>query len=398
MSKLKLDQEQMSAIETLQTGSILCGGVGSGKSLTSLGYWFKYHCGGLISTDGTIIYRTPSQIKKLVIITTAMKRDNMEWQEEMLSFPIVSEDWVTVDSWNNIGKYVNHKNTLFILDEQRLVGYGAWAKAFFKIANNNPWILLTATPGDTWMDYMTVFIANGFYKNKTDFTTQHVMYKRFSKFPIIQNYVNTHKLEKYRNQILVDMIVERHTTRHYHLHQTEYDKELYDATEKNLWNPYTDEPFNTKSELLHVLRKISNSDISKIETLKTLMDDNPRMIVFYNFNYELEKLKEYAETNDIPYAEHNGKKHESIPNTDRWIYLVQYMSGAEGWNCVSTNTIAFYSLNYSYRLFEQASGRIDRRNTEYTDLHYHVLRSNSKLDKKIHNAIKKKKNFNARSY
>lgn len=94
--------------------------------------------------------RTPD----LCIITTARKRDTGEWDEELAHFYMstdpehdIYEHKVVVDSWNNIGKYVGVKNAFFIFDEQRVVGKGAWVKSFYKITQNNEWILLSATPG-----------------------------------------------------------------------------------------------------------------------------------------------------------------------------------------------------------------------------------------------------------
>ena len=398
MRKLFLDKPQLDTIDKLDNGSILCGGVGSGKSLTILGYWFKHILGGTIRADGSIVYKPPKKMSKLIIITTAMKRESLEWIEELLSFPIDVEEWVTVDSWNNIKKYQNESDAFFILDEQRLVGYGAWTIAFLKIAKNNKWVLLSATPGDVWIDYMPVFIANGFYRNKTDFTQNHVMYSRFAKFPVIQKYVNTRQLELYRDKIVVYMHVDRHTTRNYVIVKPDYDTERYHYVDKNKWNIFKEEPCNGQSDVLLTLRRIVNSDVSRIQELKKILDKTPKAILFYNFNYELDILKEFLESENITYAERNGKKHEEVPTTKQWVYLVQYMSGAEGWNCTVTDTIIFYSLNYSYRLFEQASGRIDRRNTPFTELYYYVMRSNSMIDRKIHKAIENKKDFNARNY
>ena len=398
MRKIRLDEEQIKAIDKLDNGSILRGGVGSGKSLASLGFWWKYIVGGTIREDGSIVYEEPKKTPKLYIITTAMKRDSLDWIEELLSFPIDSKKHVVVDSWNNIKKYTEIKDAFFIFDEQRVVGYGAWVKSFIKITKSNKWILLSATPGDVWIDYMPVFIANGFYRNKTDFTSQHVMYSRFSKYPVIQRYVNTPILYKRREQILVEMEVKRHTVRHYEVITPEFDTKDYARVDRERWNIYQDKPIETQTELLIALRKICNSDPSRITELKKIIDKKQRVIVFYNFNYELDMLKEFLEKENIIYAERNGSKHEEVPEGNEWVYLVQYMSGSEGWNCTVTDTTVFYSLNYSYRLFEQASGRIDRRNTKYKNLYYYVFRSNSLIDRKIHRAIQNKKDFNARSY
>ena len=177
------------------------------------------------------------QPKDLYIITTARKRDTEEWEREYAPF-LLSQDHVFVDSWNNIKKYTDVKNAFFIFDEQRVVGYGAWSKSFITIAKQNDWILLTATPGDTWLDYIPVFVANGFYKNKTDFIRQHVVYSRFSKFPKVDRYLNTGKLLKYKNMIMVNMRYEKPTSPHKVELLCSYDHDLYFRIWKDRWDVY----------------------------------------------------------------------------------------------------------------------------------------------------------------
>ena len=209
---------QKDAINRMSNGCILNGGVGSGKSRTALYYYFTKQGG---SVDKEFI--PMNKPKDLYIITTARKRDTFEWEGELSSFLMSTDEKQTkrygnkiiVDSWNNIKKYAEVKNSFFIFDEQRVIGYGAWTKAFLKIAKSNEWILLSATPGDTWSDYIPVFIANGFYKNKTEFIREHVVYSRFSKYPKIDRYLNTGKLIRLRNKILVDMDFKRKTIPHH---------------------------------------------------------------------------------------------------------------------------------------------------------------------------------------
>lgn len=406
---LELYTYQLDAIKRLKTGSILCGGVGSGKSRTALSYFFMRVCKGrvkLYSVDKNTgnkevivdSYKPAEAPKNLYIITTAKKRDSLEWEHECIPFAFAdSSIKVVIDSWNNISKYTEVKNAFFIFDEQRVVGYGAWTKAFLKIAKNNPWILLSATPGDTWMDYIPVFIANGFYRNKTDFIRTHVVFSRFCKFPKVDKYLLTGKLLKHRKEILVDMDYIKKTVQHHENVIVGYDSDIFKSVQINRWNPYTNQPIINVSEYCYVLRKIVNSSASRKERVKDLIANNARTIVFYNFIYELEILREIAKELSIPYSEWNGQKHQDIPETDRWTYFVQYISGSEGWNCTKTNVIIFFSQSYSYRATIQASGRIDRVNTKYRDLYYYHIISQAKIDREISMALKRKKKFNETS-
>lgn len=391
---------QIKAIETLRNGSILCGGVGSGKSLTSIGYYYIRNGGNI--RDNRKPLKNP---KDLIIITTARKRDTKEWEKELMQFNMSTypefnsyDNKVTVDSWNNIGKYVDIKDSFFIFDEQRVVGYGAWTKSFIKITRSNEWILLSATPGDTWSDYIPVFIANGFYKNKTEFERNHVIWNYRASFPKIDRYVDTGRLIRLRNNILVDMDYERKAE---HINEdiwVPYDLHAYKDLMKNRWNYEKDEPIQNSSELCYLLRKVINSDPSRASVIQQLVAKRGKVIIFYNFDYELEILKniDYKfEDYEVAVAEWNGHKHQPIPAEEKaWVYLVQYTAGAEGWNCILTDTIIFYSQNYSYKIVTQSSGRIDRLNTPFKKLYYYHLKSRSGLDLSIAKALKQKKNFN----
>lgn len=400
--KVSMYDYQVEAIEKMKNGCILCGGVGTGKSRTSLAYYYKLY-GGELNTE---YYKKMKDPCDLYIITTAHKRDIHEWDGELITFnmnvdqklSIYPKQKVVIDSWNNIKKYINVKNSFFIFDEQRVVGSGTWVKSFLKIAKSNQWILLSATPGDTWSDYIPVFIANGFYKNRTEFLSQHAVYSRFSKFPKIDKFIGTSKLEYLRGKLLVDMHYKRKTTRYYKDVLVEYDRIEYKKINRDRWDPYKNKPIENPGTLCYLLRKITNSHESRKEEIIRLSKKHPRLIIFYNFDYELNILKSIKFTKGTKVAEWNGHAHESVPESDKWIYLVQYTAGCEGWNCVSTNAMVFYSQNYSYKVMEQASGRIDRLNTKFTDLYYYTLKSRAPIDIAIARAIKEKKNFNEKKY
>lgn len=394
---IKLYEHQIKALQKMKNGCILNGGVGSGKSITSLAYYYTLE-GGKIGGKKHTKMRNP---RDLYIITTARKRDTLEWEAELAPFCLSTHpefngysNKVVVDSWNNIRKYEDVKNAFFIFDEQRVVGSGAWVKSFLKITKFNEWILLSGTPGDTWTDYIPVFIANGFYRNRTEFLQEHVVYSRFSKYPKIDKYLNTMRLERLRRNVLVNMDFDRPTTSHHEDVFVKYDISTYKDMMKNRWNIWENKPFKNASELCYSLRKIVNSDEARLVTVLEIFEKHPKVIIFYNFDYELELLKSLYYGKDVEVAEWNGHKHQPIPECESWVYLVQYNAGAEGWNCIKTDTIIFYSQNYSYKVMVQSSGRIDRLNTPYTDLYYYHLKSRSGIDLAISRALKDKKKFN----
>jgi len=386
-----LESYQEKAVDMLKTGAILCGDTGSGKSITALAYFHEKVCKGQTNP-----WKDRLISKKLYIITTARKRDTHEWDKELAWFLLVGE--TVVDSWNNIKKYVDVKNAFFIFDEQRVVGYGAWSKTFIKIANNNDWILLSATPGDTWSDYIPVFIANGFYDNKTDFYQQHVVLNRFSGYTKIEKYINTGRLILCRSKILVDMEYIKNTVQHHCFVTCDFDKTKYNKVAKEYWNVFDECPIENGSQKCYAERKVVNGDPRRLDAISRILEHKSKLIIFYNFDYELEMLREFAKSIDILCQEWNGHKHELVPKGNRWIYLVQYSSGSEAWNCIETDTMVFFSQNYSYKTMKQASGRIDRRNTPFKDLYYYHLVSKAPIDNAIRGALSKKKDFNETKY
>lgn len=397
---LGLYDYQLDAIRYLKDGCILCGGVGSGKSRTALGWYYKENGGDIYGNDHTSDSKLT--MKDLYIITTARKRDSKDWELDMTPFLLspnpkndIHNHIVVIDSWNNIQKYKDVYGAFFIFDEQRVVGHGVWVKSFLKIAKNNRWILLSATPGDTWSDYIPVFIANGFYKNRTQFYNEHCIFSRYTNFPKIERYFNEGRLIKYRSQILVDMNFTRKTKRHYEIVNCDYDIQQYKALAKTRWDPFEKEPIENGSKLYHLQTRVSNSSEDRQAKLLEILESHPKVIIFYNFDYELDILRMLLEASNVPFTEWNGHKHEEIPTGKKWAYLVQYTSGNEAWNCIETDTIIFFSQNPSYRVLEQASGRIDRLNTPFTDLYYYRLKSDSPIDRRINSALINKKTFNS---
>ncbi len=392
---MKLFPHQIEAIESLQTGNILRGGVGSGKSLTALAYYYTKINGGVINDWDCNNKINGERNIRLYIITTASKRNKGEWTGDCLPLGI---EPVAIDSWNNIRKYENISGAFFIFDEQKTSGGGSWSKTFIKICKRNRWLLLSATPGDTWIDYVSVFIANGFYTNKSQFLREHAVFSRFSKYPKIERFVNEEILVKYRSAITRIMLDRRQTTRVVRKTICKYDKASYATVNTKRWNVEENRPIETANEMCLLLRKICNGDNSRVQALYDIYEIHKRLIVFYSFNYELRKLEDLCREKGIKYGQYNGHQHDKVPTSKAWMYFVQYTAGAEGWNCITTDTTVFYSLPYSYKQLEQAMGRIDRINTPFYELNYYQLVTESEIDRKILMALDNKQIFNEKDF
>lgn len=398
--------EQIQAVRQLQNGSILAGGVGSGKTLTSLAWYLTSVCNAAsFKKGGSLAKKKVKGSPTLYVITTAKKRDSLEWEEEAARLGLSTDpacsftgSSIMVDSWNNIGKYSDREHAVFFFDEQRASGSGRWVKEFLKITRKNTWLLLSATPGDVWMDYLPVFMAHGFFRTRTEFMEDHVIFDRFAKYPKVKRYIGEAKLQRLRRSILVEMPVERHTTRERETVYCDYDLDLYKWVVKNRMDPWTEEPLKDAGGVCRILRKVVSDNDWRSEQAKRILSSNERVIVFYNYNYELDRILAVAESLGLPTAQWNGHRHDAIPAEPRWVYICQYTSAAEGWNCTSTDTVLFWSLNYSWRVTEQCEGRIDRLNTPYSRLKYYFLESHSSIDEAVRRSLSSKKVFNERAF
>lgn len=449
MSKDFLYPHQREALTKMFNGCILNGGTGSGKSRTGIYYFFNKNGGSIEKQKYTPMRDNPPD---LLIISTAKKRNDLEWEQELVPFLLLPDpktgltrygNRVIIDSWQNVKKYADVKDMQIIFDEDKVQGNGIWVKSFLKMANNNEWIILSATSGDKWEDYIPVFIANGFYRNRTEFSRDHLVYSRYAKFPKVEGYRNEWRLIILRNKLLIDMDFERHTTQ---IHETvwcDYNMELYRSTMRSRTDPYkqgyipcngvddgalrigvdidisevdpvmpgwefeiehcdyvrlVNEPIQQAAGLCYVLRKIVNSDESRQVALLELLEEHPKAVIFYNYDYELDILLNLVYPEGTKVAQYNGHKHDKLPEGDKWVYLTQYTAGCEAWNTVKTDTIIFYSQNYSHKTMVQAAGRIDRLNTPYNDLHYYHLKSRASIDLAISKALAQKKKFNERKF
>lgn len=394
----ELYPHQLDALKRMHNGCVLYGKVGCGKSRTALAYTYICELGGSLKINGKGTFTKPELPKDLYIITTAKKRDSLEWEEEVAYFCLPTCINVVIDSWNNIKKYDKVYGAMFIFDEQRVVGKGAWVKSFLRITRRNHWILLSATPGDKYVEYIPVLIANGFYRSRSQFEMEHCIFKPYLKYKSIDHYVNTKVLDNYISQVLVTIEYQNKAVRHNIDVMCDYDKDKYKKVMKERWNIYEECPIEETGKLCYLLRRVSNDNPHRVEEVKKILSENDRVIIFYNFDYELEILRHTCDKLGITHHEWNGHHHEPVPTGKRWAYLCQYTACSEGWNCITCNTVIFFSQNYSYKTMEQAAGRIDRSNTPFKDLYYYHLRCASPIDLAIRRAIQAKGKFNEKMF
>lgn len=405
MPNVKLFPYQEDALKRMHNGCILCGGTGTGKSITSLAYIYTKELHGSIKLNGKGEWKPPKVNKDIYIITVASKRDKGEWEDELCRFGLstdisrsVNGIKVTIDSWNRIQHYKKVYGAVFIFDEDKVTGSGKWAKTFLYISRRNRWIILSATPGDKMIEYLYVFLANGFYKNKQEFIAKHVIRKPYVPYFDIQDYIRKPVLEKHRREVLVIMKRDTDISIVNHNIVCDYDRKKYKDVWARRWDIYEQKPIEETGKLLSLIRRVVNEDPDRVLKLKSVLAHQAKVIIFYNYNFELEILRKVCSELHFTIGEHNGQKHTEVPNTKKWVYICQYNSAGEGWNCVTTNQMIFYSLSYSYKAMKQAAGRINRINTSFKELHYYILQSKAPIDVAILRALSQKRDFNERAF
>lgn len=376
----KLRPAQRDAVDRMHDGCVLLGRTGSGKTMTALGYWLKVHAQ-----------------QDLYVVTTPAKRDAMEWEGDSAKLGQYLPPERVV-SWNKIKDFEYLESAFVVFDEQRVSGSGKWVKSFLKIAKRNDWILLSATPGDVWIDWLPLFIANGFYRTRTQFTDRHVIWDPHTRYPRIKRYIEEDRLERCQEAICVYLASPNPISRMVHDELVSYDSRKYAEVTRKRWNPFEVRPMMDAGELCRVQRRIVLENVCREEALERLLKGHPRALVFYSYNYELEAIKAVCERLGRSYGQRNGHRHDPVPvSKEPWVYIVQYQS-ADAWNCISTNIAILYSLPYSWRQQEQAMGRIDRMNTPFDELHYYRLMTDSTIDNAILACLDRKETFNERVY
>lgn len=130
--------------------------------------------------------------------------------------------------------------------------------------------------------------------------------------------------------------------------------------------------------------------------IKELLEStNDRMVIFYNFNAELEQLKVICEELDKPISQVNGsvKDLDNFENIDNTVLLVQYQAGAMGLNLQKANKIIYFSLTESSDLFEQSKKRIHRIGTTQPCFYYILMCENS-VEEDIYKSLLLKQDYN----
>lgn len=133
----------------------------------------------------------------------------------------------------------------------------------------------------------------------------------------------------------------------------------------------------------------------KLQTFKELVQSTQdRLIVFYNFNAELELLKRIAASLDRPISEVNGQTKDltAYEQEDNSITFIQYQAGAMGLNLQKANKIIYFTLTDKSELFEQSKKRIHRIGQEQPCFYY-ILMCKGSVEEVILQTLEMRKDF-----
>lgn len=134
---------------------------------------------------------------------------------------------------------------------------------------------------------------------------------------------------------------------------------------------------------------------AKLEAFGDLLDGtSKRLVVFYNFDVELEGLTAELENRHRPYGVLNGKAHDLSPffDTDDGVALIQYQSGAMGVNLQQADTCVYFSPPLASSLFEQSKKRIHRVGQDKPCTYYELV-SKGTVEEKIYDTLAMRRDY-----
>ena len=150
---------------------------------------------------------------------------------------------------------------------------------------------------------------------------------------------------------------------------------------------------STLSKRLYARMLCSAYSKDKISRLIDLVNStSDRVIIFYNFNTELEALRKVLFDRTISIVNGQVKDLKAYENNDNSVTLIQYQAGAMGLNLQMANRIIYFSLPERSELFEQSKARICRIGQE-KQCYYHIMMCHKSVEEKIYECLLMRKDY-----
>ncbi|MBL0992197.1 MAG: DEAD/DEAH box helicase [Escherichia coli] len=415
---MKLFDYQKEAIENFESKPLNLSDVGTGKSYMSIGSYVKSECSKLL-----IICLAPkvndfvedSEIFNLNV--TALNKGTKKNKELLSESNLVAISFESSWRLTELNKWVD-KDTFIIIDESHKVSVSKskvtkFVMGLSKRAKYN--YLCTATPVsngklENW--YPQLFISNVFRKPKKEFEQLFVIKQMRQmgsmRFMQITGYRNEHLLEQMIDEASVKYKRDKGYLPEDYVYKTKKPA-MYNKLKKS--RLYKDDndlrvELDNSSKLFNSLRQVSHGFLNGIskqvskepfERLDAILEthNNERVVIFYNYKWEAEMLKQLLDKLKRPYGEYNGSVKDLKPfkNNDNGVVLAQYKSASTGINdFVISNVMVFNSMPLSSTEYLQAKGRTDRHGQDKTPLYYHIV-PDTPIEKKIFSVVTNGKDF-----
>lgn len=387
---------QKDAVAHLLTGRhFIISGVGSGKTAMAL-TWAAEQC-------------RQTGKHKVLVVTTASKVRTGDFEKEDKIWTDDSEKReMAVISWHKLKAWVEQNwkgldEWVVIFDEaQRSKGYSTgMGKAFLKITKQNPdWAGFTGTPGDTWADYISYFVATNQTRNKTAYLHEFANVQTYKGYPEIVGWRNEDRLKAMWAHISYapdTSIVAQQLPKEQYRTITLPKPRAYSKTLKTRLNEQG-EFLDTAGAMVAELRRLCFTKDKQQWVADFVEGVESGVVMFYNYIATGDKLAEICEKalgKSGRVWRIDGKHHE-IPTAEtigaKDVVLCQWQSGSEALNFQFLHYWVGVELCYSNSMLQQAMGRIRRIGQEHPMSFYRLL-TDGTIEQDIAEALKNKKEF-----
>lgn len=380
-------------------------GCGTGKTIIC-GELLKYHTGKILLVCQAS--KVDDWIEHFTTYYPSVKLFNLRKAQQLEQFNAYQSRCIGVVNYDLIyRREINRFNTL-VLDESSEIKYDNTKKSrtiLKMVSPKTSVILLSGTPcGGHYENLYTQAKLLGLGMTKTEYWNRYV---NWYEIPIPGRPYSIKKVVGYKN---VDDLINRLSKCGAVFVKSE---DVLDLPEQTFTVKTVDKPIALKrferdgsvvvygkeyvaANVLVELtasRQLCNSKDKQQAFIDLINSINDRVVVFYNFDSELDTLKTLVK--DRPIAEVNGHTNteQIYHDNDNCVLFVQYQAGARGLNLQDGNKIIYYSLTLSSDLFEQSKKRIHRIGTKYPCF-YWILQTKDSVEESIYKSLNRQEDYN----
>lgn len=297
------------------------------------------------------------------------------------------------------------KDFTMMLDESSMIKNETAKRTKFILSlNPSHTILLSGTPTDGKYEFLySQLRLLGWKITKTAYYNRYIKTELRSyggpMFRVVTGYKNVSELKAklkecgavFAKAEEVIKLPEKKFIKEYSTVSSDYKKFMKDRVIKIDDKELTGD--STLSKRLYARMLCSAYSKDKISRLIDLVNStSDRVIIFYNFNTELEALRKVLFDRPISIVNGQAKNLKAYENNDNSVTLIQYQAGAMGLNLQKANRIIYFSLPERSELFEQSKARICRIGQE-KQCYYHIMMCRKSVEEKIYECLLMRKDY-----